>query len=56
MDNLDREKLELHEGHEDDFDEDEGVMDENHRCGALSGSRLIRSASALRLRIGFFLV
>src|SRR6059058_2892769 len=31
MDNLQTEKLELHEGHEDDFDEDgEEVMDENH--------------------------
>jgi ethanolamine utilization protein EutA len=31
MDNLDPEKLELHEGHDDDFDEDdEGAMDENH--------------------------
>ena len=31
MDNLEPEKLELHEGHEDNFDEgDEGVMDENH--------------------------
>ncbi len=30
MDNLEPEKLELHEGHDEDFDEDEGVMDENH--------------------------
>jgi ethanolamine utilization protein EutA len=31
MENLEAEKLELHEGHEDDFDEgDEGFMDENH--------------------------
>src|SRR5258706_10015304 len=31
MDNLDPEKLELHEGHDDDFDEDdESAMDENH--------------------------
>ncbi len=31
MDNLDAERLQLHEGHEDDFDEgDEGFMDENH--------------------------
>lgn len=31
MDNLETEKLELHEGHEDDFDEDsEELMDENH--------------------------
>ncbi len=31
MDNLDSEELELHEGHDDDFDEDdESVMDENH--------------------------
>ena len=31
MDNLESEELELHEGHDDDFDEDdEGVMDENH--------------------------
>jgi hypothetical protein len=31
MDNLEPEKLEVHEGHEGDFDEDdEGVMDENH--------------------------
>ena len=31
MDNLDPEKLELHEGHDEDFDEeDEGAMDENH--------------------------
>jgi hypothetical protein len=29
--NLEPEKLELHEGHDDDFDEDdEGVMNENH--------------------------
>ena len=31
MDNFANEKLELHEGHEDDFDEDSGeLMDENH--------------------------
>ena len=31
MDNLESEELELHEGHDDDFDEDdESVMDENH--------------------------
>ena len=31
MDNLEPEKLELHEGHDEDFDEeDEGAMDENH--------------------------
>ncbi|HEY7221900.1 MAG TPA: ethanolamine ammonia-lyase reactivating factor EutA [Candidatus Binatia bacterium] len=31
MDNLPTESLELHEGHEDDFDEDSGeLMDENH--------------------------
>ena len=31
MDNLATEKLELHEGHEDDFDEDDGVLkDESH--------------------------
>ncbi len=31
MDNLDPEKLELHDGHDDEFDEgDEGAMDENH--------------------------
>lgn len=31
MDNLEAERLELHEGHDDDFDEgDEGFLDENH--------------------------
>ena len=31
MHNLEPEKLELHEGHDDDLDEgDEGAMDENH--------------------------
>jgi ethanolamine utilization protein EutA len=31
MDNLEPEKLELHEGHDEDFDEDdEGAMDESH--------------------------
>ena len=30
MDNLETEKLRLHEGHEDDFDDDEELMDENH--------------------------
>jgi ethanolamine utilization protein EutA len=30
MDNLELEQLRLHEGHDEDFDEDEGAMDENH--------------------------
>jgi hypothetical protein len=30
MDNLEQDELRMHEGREDDFDEDEGVMDENH--------------------------
>jgi ethanolamine utilization protein EutA len=30
MDNREQEELKLHEGHDDDFDEDEAEMDENH--------------------------
>ena len=30
MDNLETDELRLHEGHEEDFDEDEALMDENH--------------------------
>ena len=30
MDNLETEKLRLHEGHEDEFDDDEALMDEDH--------------------------
>ena len=30
MDNLVDEELKLHEGHDEDFDDEEAMMDENH--------------------------